>query len=185
MSAKTKIIVLHKKEVIYAGTLTLIGIFFVLLFLVLFLPDSRKNEPSDATRTQGVTAAPTQTPPSSKAVVSSDTEILNQAGVLQENLPVINYVPGIYKTELILGGQSVEVEAILEKDHIENLRLVNLDEAVATMYPLLQPTMDDICKQVYESQSIEGVKLDNSAKYTSLVLLEAIRCCLDKATQMP
>ena len=118
--------------------------------------------------------------PSSQAVDSRALSLPMQSGILQESLPTHSYQPGIYKTELILGGQTIEVETVLEKDRISSIRLVNIDEAVTTMYPLLEPTMEHICQQVCETQSLDQIEPETNAKYTSLVLLEAIRCCLEK-----
>lgn len=192
MSAKTRIVVLRMKELICAGIFAAIGLVLIILLLLLFLPD-RKNadtspeNPATESTISPSPGAPVQSPQSSQVpspAVSQTPPAQSasaQSGILQENRPVTSYIPGIYKTELILGGQTIEVEAILEKDSISSLRLVNLDEAITTMYPLLQPTMDSICQQVYESQSLNYITYDPGAKYTSLVLLEAIRNCLDKA----
>ena len=92
------------------------------------------------------------------------------------------YIPGIYTTELVLGSQTIDVEVIVDKASISSIRMVNLNDAVTTMYPLLEPTFDSICSQVYELQTLEGVTYSSDSKYTSLVLLEAIQNSLDKAT---
>lgn len=156
MSAKTKIVVLHRKELIYTGILAVLGIVLTVLLLMMFssdkAPSDKHNSPA---KESGEEAAPT----------SSDTI----------------YIPGIYTTELVLGGQSVDVEVIVEADAITSIRLVNLSEAVTTMYPLLQPTFDTICAQIYETQSLEQISYTADSKYTSLVLLEAIQSSLDKA----
>lgn len=156
MSAKTKIVVLHRKELIYTGILAVLGIVLIVLLLMMFssdkAPSDKHNSPA---KESGEEAAPT----------SSDTI----------------YIPGIYTTELVLGGQSVDVEVIVEADAITSIRLVNLSEAVTTMYPLLQPTFDTICAQIYETQSPEQISYTADSKYTSLVLLEAIQSSLDKA----
>ncbi len=146
MSAKTKIVVLHMKELIYTGIFVALGILLIILLLAMFLPGAQKSVKETAT--------------------ASATAL---------------YIPGIYTTELVLGGQAVDVEVIVEQDAITSIRLVNLSEAVTTMYPLLQPTFDTICQQVYENQSLEGISYSDDSKYTSLVLLEAIQNSLDKA----
>ena len=91
------------------------------------------------------------------------------------------YIPGIYTTELLLNDQSVNVEVIVDQNSIISVRLVNLSDTVTTIYPLLEPTFEYICTQVYEKQSLEEITYETEAKYTSLVLLEAIRNSLDKA----
>ena len=150
MSAKTKIVVLHMKELIYTGIFALLGILFIILLVMMFLPDG-KNE-SNMTQ-EDVSAA---------------------AGSV--------YIPGIYTTELILGTQSIDVEVIVDQNAITSIRMVNLNEAVTTMYPLLEPTFDTICQQVYENQSLERITYTSDSKYTSLVLLEAIQNSLNKAS---
>lgn len=159
MSAKTKIVVLHMKELIYTGIFVALGILLVILLLIMFLPD---NE-----------TATGHTNPSENSEDVADTSTDSTASL---------YIPGIYTTELVLGGQTIDVEVIVEQDTITSIRLVNLSEAVTTMYPLLQPTFDTICEQVYNTQSLEGITYSDDSKYTSLVLLEAIQNSLDKAS---
>lgn len=151
MSAKTKIVVLHMKELIYTCIFAALGILFVILLVMMFLPGNEEN-------TGGSTDA---------GIAPSASEAV--------------YIPGIYTTELVLGGHTVDVEVIVESGAISSIRLVNLSDAVTTMYPLLQPTFDSICTQVYEAQSLDNVSYTSDSKYTSLVLLEAIRSSLDKA----
>ncbi len=91
------------------------------------------------------------------------------------------YTPGIYTTELVLGGQTVDVEVIVSDTEITSIRLVNPNETVTTMYPLLQPTLDSLGEQIYLTQSLEQVQYDADNKYTSFVLLEAIRSAVDRA----
>ena len=156
MSAKTKIVVLHMKALIYTGIFAALGILFIVLLIVMFLPDKK-----DDTR---VDSLPEESSPASAAVTSDSV-----------------YIPGIYTTQLILGGQTVDVEVIVDKDSITSVRLVNPNEAVTTMYPLLQPTIDSLSSQIYETQSLEQISYESDSKYTSLVLLEAIQSALDKA----
>ena len=154
MSSKTKILVLHRKELFYTGIFVALGILFVVLLLAMFLPDREA----------------TSTPPNRE---ETDAAPASSATL---------YIPGIYTTELVPGGQTVDVEVIVEQDAISSIHLVNLSEAVTTMYPLLQPTFDTICEQIYQTQSLEGISYNADSKYTSLVLLEAIQNSLDKAT---
>ena len=153
MSAKTKIIVLHMKELIYTGIFAVLGILFVILLIVMFLPDKEENQTPEQNQTQ--------------------SDVTNTDSL---------YIPGIYTTELVLGSQAIDVEVIVDDDAITSIRMVNLNDAVTTMYPLLEPTFDSICRQVYELQSLDQVTYTADTKYTSLVLLEAIQTSLNKAT---
>lgn len=155
MSAKTKIVVLHMKELIYTAIFAVLGILFIILLAMMFLPGKDKDGASRAEDSSGSEPA--------MAEVSS------------------LYIPGIYTTELVLGSESIDVEVIVDKDSITSIRMVNLSDAVTTVYPLLEPTLESICEQVYAQQSLDSVTYTSDSKYTSLVLLEAIQTSLDKA----
>jgi len=91
------------------------------------------------------------------------------------------YVPGVYSTSIMLGNHTVDVEVIVDANNIQSVDLRNLDEAVTTMYPLIQPAFEDIASQIEEKQSLENITYSEDNKYTSLVLLDAISSSLDKA----
>ena len=153
MSAKTKIVVLHMKELIYTGIFAALGILIVILLVVMFLPKKENSQTSGSITDE------------------ADSDSL--------------YIPGIYTTELVLGSQAIDVEVIVDKDTITSIRMVNLNDAVTTMYPLLEPTFESICEQVYNLQSLDQVTYSADNKYTSLVLLEVLQNSLDKATASP
>ena len=87
----------------------------------------------------------------------------------------------IYHSELVLGDQTLNVQVMVDRDTITSIELVNLSDAVTTMYPLLQPAFDSLSEQICEQQSLDNISYDTDSKYTSLVLLEAIRNSLEKA----
>ena len=148
MSAKTKIVVLHRKELLYTGVFAVLGILLIVLLVMMLL--GKKVEA-----------------PAGEAASSTESTAL--------------YIPGVYTTELVLGNQNISVEVIVDKEKITSIRLVNLSDSVTTMYPLLQPAFDSICEQVYDLQTLEGVRYNIESKYTSLVLLESIRNSLEMA----
>lgn len=144
MSSKTKIIVLHLKELIYTGIFALLGILFIILLIIMFVPKDKKENSAVET-------------------------------------PSASYVPGIYTTSLILNDNAVDVEVTVDETNINDIRIVNLDEAVTTMFPLLEPSFDDLASQIIKSQSLEGITYSDDNKYTSMVLLNAIKTSLEKA----
>ena len=172
MSAKTKIVVLHMKELIYTGIFAALGILFIILMIIMFLPDKNDSSQTRPDTTQPTETVPAESAPDTTPDDSSSVQTAASAGA---------YIPGIYTTELILGGNAVDVEVIVSQEAISSIRLVNPSESVTTMYPLLVPTMESIRDQIYETQSISDVTYTADSKYTSLVLLEAIRNSLEKA----
>ena len=148
MSSKTKIVVLHVKELIYTGIFVVLGILFLVLLIVMFLPDQKENQE---------TMAP---------------------GVTEET---VKYVPGVYTTSLILNGNVVEIEVTVDEYNINSVRLKNLDDAVTTMYPLLEPAFDNLATQIVENQSLSNLTFPEENQYTSMVLEEAIYNTFEKA----
>jgi len=49
MSSKTKIVVLHTKELIYTGLFALLAILFIVLLLIMFIPGKEDSESANAT----------------------------------------------------------------------------------------------------------------------------------------
>ena len=144
MNSKTKIVVLHLKELIYTGIFAVLGILFIILLIIMFLPRSKDKD--------------------SAIIPPSNT-----------------YMPGIYTTSLLLNDNVVDIEVAVDETSINDIRIVNLDEAVTAMYPLIEPTFEDLVAQICETQSLDGLTYSDDNKYTSLVLLDAIRTSLDKA----
>lgn len=139
MSSKTKIVVLHMKEIIYTAIFALLGILLIILLAFMFFP-KQKNDTKEKPR----------------------------------------YVPGIYTSTITLNNTSLEVEVAVDTSHINAIRFTNLDESVATMYPLAQPTMEYIAEQIYYTQSLEEISYSNDSPYTSQVILNAISDALEK-----
>ena len=84
------------------------------------------------------------------------------------------YIAGVFPSPVSLNGSSVDVEVVVDENHINSIRLVNLNDTVATMYPLVSPTLDSIASQVCQSQSLENITYPSDSKYTSQMLLDAI-----------
>ena len=92
-----------------------------------------------------------------------------------------SYIPGIYSSSITLNNQEVNVEVTVDADRITSVSLVPLSESVTTMYPLMQPTLDDLASQIISNQSTENLTYPSTSRYTSTALLNAINTALDKA----
>lgn len=91
------------------------------------------------------------------------------------------YVAGVYTSSIVLHNQALEVEVVVDTDHINSVRLINLNETVTTMYPLFEPVLESISEQLISGQSIDTVTYPAESQYTSQVLIESIRLALEKA----
>lgn len=142
MSSKTKIVVLHMKEVIY--TAIFLVLLIILGILVFFMFGSGK----------------------SSHVSSMGTS---------------RYIPGIYRSSLSLNNNTFDVEVTVDADRISSIHLTNLSETTAAMFPLIEPALDSLASQIYSSQSLENLDYPSDQKYTSAMLIEAIRKAVEKA----
>ena len=142
MSSKTKIIVLHMKEVIYTIIfLVLLIIFGVLMF---FMFGSEKS-----------------------AAVS--------------NTSTSRYTPGIYRTSIQLNSNTFDVEVTVDQEHIRSIQLRNLSESTSAMFPLVEPVLNSLSSQIYTDQSLDNLVYPSDQKYTSVMLINAIRKAVEKA----
>jgi len=147
MSGKTKILVLHMKEVIYTGIFIFLGIIFIIVLAVMFLPKKDNTSPVNLTNSE----------------TTPETESINTT-----------YTPGIYTATIAVSGNNIELQVIIEKDGITDVSFTHLDEAIETMYPLFNPVLDNIASQLRNGISLEDVTYEDAQKYTTLVLLDAI-----------
>lgn len=92
------------------------------------------------------------------------------------------YVPGIYTSDITLNNTALEVEVTVDESRINSIRFSNLDESITTMYPLIQPAIEDIAEQIYDTQSLDNLSYDSDNPYTSQIIVNAIREALKKAT---
>lgn len=95
--------------------------------------------------------------------------------------PASAYTPGVYTASLVLGSQNVNVEVTVDSDQIHSITLTPLSDSVATMYPLIQPVMEDLSAQIIASQSTEDLSYSMETKYTSNALIHAIETAVAKA----
>ena len=127
MSSKTKIVVLHMKEIIYTVIFAVLAIILILLLIFMFRPEHRS--------------------------ASKDNRI---------------YTPGIYTSDITLNNTALEVEVTVDESHINSIRFTNLNESITTMYPFIEPAIEDI-------------QYSSDTPYTSQLIVQAIETALKKA----
>ena len=199
MSANTKIVVLRRKELLYTGIFAALGVLFVILLLMLLLHEKAADTSGapDSPDSTAETVMPDNVADLGRSSQFSDAEDVStgasaDTGAVADAEPVLDsasgsagtdntYIPGIYTTELILGSETVNVEVIVNDHAITSLSLADPDETLTTMYPLLEPTMDSLSEQICETQDLSQVTYSAETRYTSLVLLEAVKASLEKA----
>ncbi len=97
MSNKTKIVVLHMKEMIYTLIFAGLAILLILLLVFMFLPKQK-----------------------------------------DKTAETMKYVAGVYTSTIQFNDNTIDVQVVVDESQINAISLVNLDDTVATMYPLMQ-----------------------------------------------
>lgn len=92
------------------------------------------------------------------------------------------YIPGVWTSTLVLSDTALNLEIVVDEDHINSVRIVNIDNAITTMYPLVEPTLEELAKQLYDGADVYSIQVSENSKYTQTLLLDAIKATLAKAT---
>ena len=148
---KTKILVLHLKEILYTAAFALLGILLVVLIVVLFLPSAKEKT----------------------TVESAESLSTDQ----------LKYKKGDYDANVTLGDQSLTLRVTVTDSSIEAISFIDLSEECKTMYSLLISSLEDLTKQILDTQSLDEIVYPDERKYTSMVLLDAIQKALNAASQ--
>lgn len=84
------------------------------------------------------------------------------------------YEAGVYTKELQLGDTLVNLQLTLDEERVKSLEIVNLEESVETMYPLMKPTVEKISQQLTAGKGMDEIVLSEDAQYTEKILVESV-----------
>ena len=139
--ANTKIVVLHRRELLYTGIFLSLLFVFILLSLILFFPKKQADTKEQA-----------------------------------------KYVPGVYTSSLNLNDTELNLEVVVDQNHINSVSITNIDESVSAMYPLLEPSLSEIEKQLSNNIPLSEIQVTEDGKYTQTILQEHIQKALEHAS---
>ncbi len=91
------------------------------------------------------------------------------------------YVPGVYSSTITLGENTLNVSVAVDKDTISGVTIENLNETVTTMYPLLEPALNEINNQISVVDNVDEISYSKENQYTYIILNQAIKNALEKA----
>lgn len=95
---------------------------------------------------------------------------------------VTTYQPGVYSTQLNIGGSCLELQTTVNEHAVTHVDIVNLDETVTAMYPLVQPSVDAINEQLSLTGNLDDVTYASDNQYTTILLLDAAKQAAASAT---
>ena len=205
MSSKTRLYVIKSKELIYTTLFVVVALVLVILMVCMFLPDknnkksSNKNTSPTISNMQSETTSDITSPtipnvqsditsptiPNVQSETVTDITSPSVSNVQSETTSeVFSYTPGIYSSDIILGGYYVNLSLTIDNDRIKSVELKNLTEAVSTMYPLIEPAMSDIEKELLSSGSIKKLSYSGDNQYTYSILADTVNSLLDQAVNL-
>lgn len=158
--SRTRIVIFQLKEIIYTAIFVGLGILLLILLFFMFWP-GKKKESADASSPSAISKD-----------LSKDSSSADSA----------NYIAGVYTSELKLGESTLNLQVSLDEERVKAVEIVNLEESVETMYPLIKPAVKDISDQLAQNVSPEEVVLSDDSPYTSQLILDTVCQIMDEAS---
>lgn len=158
--SRTRIVIFQLKEIIYTAIFVGLGILLLILLFFMFWPDKKKD------------SADASSPSSISKDISKDSTSADSA----------NYIAGVYTSELTLGESTLNLQVSMDEDRVKAVELVNLEESVETMYPLIKPAVKEISDQLAQNVSPDEVVLSDDSPYTSQLILDTVCQIMDEAS---
>lgn len=91
------------------------------------------------------------------------------------------YIPGVYSSTVTLGDNALNVSVTVDEDTINGVSIENLNETITTMYPLLEPALDEINSQIATVNEIDEITYSKDNQYTYIILNQAIKNAVSEA----
>lgn len=92
------------------------------------------------------------------------------------------YRAGVYCYGISLNDTVVDLEIVLDLDHIWSVRLINVEDSITAMYPLLEPAVGALEEQLVNGVAPEDIVFSEDMKYTQLMVMEAVNAVLEEAS---
>ena len=155
--SRTRIVIFQLKEIIYTAIFVGLGILLLILLFFMFWPGKGKDSAST----------------SSSSAISRNSASTDDGAL---------YKAGVYNSELSLGDNTINIQVALDSDHVKSVELVNLDDSVETMYPLIKPAVKEISQQLAQNVSPEEIVLSEDSPYTSQLILNKVSEIMQEAS---
>lgn len=156
--SRTRIVIFQLKEIIYTAIFVGLGILLLILLFFMFWPGKEKKTAN--------TTSPSSISSSRKSTGSSSGK----------------YVAGVYSSELTLGESKISLRISMDPDRVKSVEVVNLQESVETMYPLIKPAVKEISDQLARDIAPDQVVLSDDSPYTSQLILDTVCQVMNEAS---
>ena len=100
----------------------------------------------------------------------------------KDSASIQKYIPGVYSSTITLGENTLNVSVAVDEDTISGVSIENLNETVTTMYPLLEPALNEINSQISVVDNVDDITYSKENQYTYIILNQAIKNALEQAS---
>jgi uncharacterized protein with FMN-binding domain len=91
------------------------------------------------------------------------------------------YIPGVYSSTISLGESTLQVAVTVDSNTVSGVTIENLSETITTMYPLLEPALQEINNQISVVDSVDDITYSKENQYTYIILNQALKNALAQA----
>lgn len=84
------------------------------------------------------------------------------------------YHAGVYTKQIDMGDSTVNLKVTLDENQIKSIELDSLHDSIKTMYPLMEPAVEQISEQLAAGKEISEVEISEESRYTAQTLLDHI-----------
>ncbi|MFI3175749.1 MAG: hypothetical protein R3Y53_11255 [Bacillota bacterium] len=92
----------------------------------------------------------------------------------------MKYVDGTYYANVVMGQEKAEICVDVSDGKIADVTIASRSESVAVFYPLLDPAMEEVAREVVKNQSL-SVQVSEQNTYSAQALLKGVATALEKA----
>ncbi len=90
------------------------------------------------------------------------------------------YQDGTYYANVIMGQENAELCVAVSDGKIADISITNRSESVAVFYPLLDPAMEEVAREVIKNQSFQ-IQVSEQNTYSAQTILKGVAAALEKA----
>ena len=89
------------------------------------------------------------------------------------------YEAGVYSKQMTVGDSVINLQVVLDEEQVKSVEMINLDDTVSAMYPLMKPSVESISNQLASGVSLDEVVLSDEGQYTEKMILNEVDSVLD------
>lgn len=90
------------------------------------------------------------------------------------------YEAGVYSKQMTVGDSVINLQVVLDEEQVKSVEMINLDDTVSAMYPLMKPSVESISNQLASGVSLDEVVLSDEGQYTEKMILNDVDSVLDE-----